>query len=263
MPTGGAAWRLAAFAAAVAAVAASVPHPAGAEEKRVVSVAAAANLRAAMAELAKAFEQAHPGVKVQVTLGASGALFSQIRSAGPFDVFFSADRELPRRLIEARLAGPEVVYAVGRLVIWTRPGSPLSFERAGLAGLSARGVSRIAIANPASAPYGRAAIAAFQAAGIAQAIQGRLVLGQSVAQAAQFAQSGAADVAILPASLAGEPALATGKAVLVPQSLHPRLEQSAVVLSRATEPALAGAFLVFVTGMEGRAILQKYRYELP
>jgi molybdate transport system substrate-binding protein len=156
-----------------------------------------------------------------------------------------------------------VVYAVGRLVIWTPPGSPLSFERSGISGLTARSVSKIAIANPAAAPYGRAAIAAFQAAGIAQAVQGRLVLGQSVAQAAQFAQSGAADVAILPASLAAEPALAKGKAVLLPKSLHPRLEQSAVVLSRATEPELAGAFLVFVTGRQGREILRKHKYELP
>jgi molybdate transport system substrate-binding protein len=232
-------------------------------EPHVVSVAAAANLRTAMAELAKAFEQVEPRARVRVTLGPTGALYAQIRSGGPFDLFFSADRDHPRRLVDARLGGPEVLFAIGRLVIWTPKGSPLSFQRSGLAGLGARAVNKIAIANPAAAPYGRAAITAMQAAEVGQAVQGRLVLGQSVAQAAQLAQSGAADVAILPASLAAEPELASGKAVLVPQSLHPRIEQSAVLLSRSSEPELSRAFLDFVTGRKGREILKKNRYELP
>jgi molybdate transport system substrate-binding protein len=245
--------------AGVSARASAQPAP----EPQVLNVAAAANLRPAMAELAKAFERANAGVRVEVTLGASGALFAQIRNGAPFDVFFSADRDFPRRIVEAKLGGPEVVYAIGRLVLWTPPGSVHSFERSGVAGLAARGVERIAIANPAAAPYGRAAVAAMQAAGVAQAVQGRLVLGESVAQAAQFAQTGAADVALIPASLAAEPALAGGKAVLVPQSLHPRLEQSAAVLSRARDPRLARAFLDLVTGSAGRDILARYRYELP
>jgi molybdate transport system substrate-binding protein len=89
------------------------------------------------------------------------------------------------------------------------------------------------------------------------------VLGESVAQAAQLAQTGAANVALIPASIATEPALAGGKALLVPQSLHPRLEQSAVVLSGARDPRLARAFLDLVTGSAGRELLARYRYELP
>jgi molybdate transport system substrate-binding protein len=263
VPSGGAAIRLAALAAHVAAVAVvATPCLGRAEPARVLGVAAASSLGPAMPELVKAFERGHPGVKVQVTLGASGALFGQLRS-GPIDVFLSADRELPQRIVAAKLGGPEVVYAVGRLVLWTPPGSRLSLERNGVKGLTARAAERIAVPNPASSPYGRAAVAAFQAAGIAQAIQGRIVLGQSAAQTAQLAREGGADVALLPAALAAQPELAKGKAVPVPPSLHPRIEHSAVVLARATEPALAGAFLVFLTGREGREILRKHRYELP
>jgi molybdate transport system substrate-binding protein len=228
-----------------------------------VVVAAAANLRPVLAELGAAFQQREPRAEIRVTTGASGALYAQLRNGAPFDLFLSADRDYPRRILEARLGGPEVVYAVGRLVVWTPPGSPIVLGRRGLAALASPGVRRIAIANPAVAPYGRAATAALQAAGVLSAVQGRLVLGQSVAQAAQFAATGAADVAILPASLAGEPALAGGTAVPVPQELHPRLEQSGMVLARAREPALARAFLDFVTGSDGRAILRRHGYDLP
>jgi molybdate transport system substrate-binding protein len=257
--------RAAPAALAAVALSASLAAPAwvAAQEPHVVSVAAAANLRSAMADLSRVFEQAEPRARVRVTLGATGALHAQIQSGGPFDLFFAADRDHPRRLIDAKLGGPEVLYAIGRLVIWTPPGSPLSFQRSGLSGLTARSVTHIAIANPAASPYGRAAITALQNAGIAQAVQGKLVLGQSVAQAAQLAQSGAADIAILPASIAAEPELSSGKAILVPQELHPRIEQSAVVLFRSSEPALARAFLDFVTGRTGREILKRHQYELP
>ena len=134
--------RAAPAALAAVALSASLAAPAwvAAQEPHVVSVAAAANLRTAMADLAKAFEQAEPRARVRVTLGATGALHAQIQSGGPFDLFFAADRDHPRRLIEARLGGPEVLYAIGRLVIWTPAGSPHSFQRSGL-GLTAQSVS--------------------------------------------------------------------------------------------------------------------------
>ena len=237
--------------------------PAQAVARRPLTVAAAANLRPALRELTEAFERVEPRAEVRVTLGASGTLFAQVQNGAPFDVFLSADRDLPRRLVEARLGGPEVVYALGRLVVWTPRGSPLGVERAGLRALAAAGVRRIAVANPAVAPYGRAAIAALRAAGVLDAVRGRLVYGESVAQAAQFAATGAADAALLPASLALDPPLSGGSAVPVSPSLHPPLEQSAVVLARAREPELARAFLAFVTGPGGREILRRRGYEVP
>jgi len=233
--------------------------------RRTVAVAAAANLRAAAEALKRGFEAATPGVEVTLTLGASGALFAQIQNGAPFDLFLSADRDYPDRLVAAGLAAPadERTYAIGRLVAWLPPGSTLELERRGLAALADPGVRRIAIANPAVAPFGRAAVAALEAAGVHEAVKGKLVLGASVGQAAQFATTGAADVAFLPYPLALEKELAAGRAVMVPPALYPRIEQSGVVLAGAREPALARQLLGFLTGEKGRAILADCGYGLP
>jgi molybdate transport system substrate-binding protein len=232
---------------------------------RVLGVAAAANLKTAAEELKRAFEAANPGVQVTLTLGASGAFFAQIRNGAPFDVFLSADREYPAKVIAEKLgaAADERIYALGKLVAWLPPGSALDLEERGLAALADPAVKRIALANPAVAPFGRATEAAFRAAGVLDAVKDKLVLGTSVAQAAQFATTGAADVAFLPSSLTFGRELAGGKVVPVPESLYPRIEQSGVVLSTARDPALARAFLAFVTGEGGRAVLARYGYGLP
>jgi molybdate transport system substrate-binding protein len=233
--------------------------------RRTVRVAAAANLKTAAEELKRGFEATQPGVEVALTFGASGAFFSQLQGGAPYDLFLSADRDYPARVIEAGLAAAadERVYAFGKLVAWLPPGSTLALERRGLAALAEPGVKRIAIANPAVAPFGRATVAALRAAGVYQAVEGRLVLGTSAAQAAQFATTGAADVAFLPRSLTSTPELAAGRVVPVAEPLYPRIEQSGIVLSSAQEPALARAFLAFVTGGAGRAILARYGYGLP
>jgi len=239
---------------------------AGAEPPRqALVVAAAANLKTAAVALKQAFEAAHPGVEVALTFGASGTFFAQLQNGAPYDLFLSADREYPARLVAAGLARgeDERVYAFGKLVVWLPPGSTLDLERRGLGALADPGVRRVAIANPAVAPFGRAAEAALRAAGVHDAVREKLVLGTSVAQAAQFAATGAADVALLPASLALAPELAAGKAVPVPEALHPRIAQSGVVLAASRQPALARAFLAFVTGEPGRAILGRLGYGLP
>jgi molybdate transport system substrate-binding protein len=240
--------------------------PARAEPARTtLTVAAAANLKAAAEELKKGFEAETTGVEVALTLGASGTFFSQIQNGAPFDLFLSADREYPAKVIAAGLgaAADEKTYAFGKLVAWLPPGSTLDLEKKGLAALAEPGVKRIAIANPAVAPFGRATEAALKQAGVYQAVKEKLVMGTSVAQAAQFATTGAADVAFLPLSLTFGQELATGKAVRVEEALYPRIEQSGIVLSGAKQPALARAFLAFVTGEKGRTILAKYGYGLP
>ncbi|HYG66310.1 MAG TPA: molybdate ABC transporter substrate-binding protein [Anaeromyxobacteraceae bacterium] len=237
--------------------------PAGAAPgpSRTLRVAAAANVKSAVDELARAFERGEPGVAVRVTAGASGALVAQLRSGAPFDVFLSADREYPRTVVAAGLAGREEVYAIGKLALWAPPGG-LDVGR-GLGALRDPAVRKVAIANPAVAPYGRAAEAALRSAGVLEAIRGKLVLGASASQAAHFAASGAADAALVPLSLTFEPELARGRAAVVPPESYPRLEQSAVILRRAADPELAQRFFAFVTGEKGRAILAKYGYALP
>jgi molybdate transport system substrate-binding protein len=124
-------------------------------------------------------------------------------------------------------------------------------------------VKRIAIANPEVAPFGRATEAALRAAGVLDAVKEKLVLGASVAQAAQFATTGAADVSFLPYSLTFGRELAGGKVYFVPEQLYPRIEQSGIVLANAKEPALARAFLAFLTGEKGRAVLERFGYGVP
>jgi molybdate transport system substrate-binding protein len=255
--------RLATPLAALAVLVLAAPGRPQAQHR--VTVAAAANLRTAAEELKRAFEAERPGVEIVLTLGASGTFFAQLRNGAPFDLFLSADREYPARLVAAGLgaAADERVYAVGKLVAWLPPGSRVDLEGKGLAALADPAVKRIAIANPALAPFGAATVKALEAAGVAAAVKDKLVLGTSVAQAAQFATTGAADVAFLPLSLALARELAGGRIVPVPEHLYPRLEQAGVVLAAAREPALARAFLAFVTGEKGRAILARCGYGLP
>jgi molybdate transport system substrate-binding protein len=233
--------------------------------RRPLQVAAAANLKTAAEELKKAFEARHPEAEVVITFGASGTFFAQLQSGAPFDVFLSADRDYPAKVIEAGLAAAadERVYAFGKLVAWRPAGSTLDLEGRGLAALRDPRVKRIAMANPAVAPFGRATEAALRAAGVRDAVKDKVVLGTSVAQAAQFATTGAADVVFLPWSLTIGTELGAGRIWPVPETLYPRIAQSGVVLASAKEPALARAFLAFLATEPARVILARYGYGLP
>ncbi|HEU4384127.1 MAG TPA: molybdate ABC transporter substrate-binding protein [Anaeromyxobacteraceae bacterium] len=229
-----------------------------------LAVAAAASLKPPLEELRRAFEAEHPGAGVAVSYGASGAFLSQIENGAPFDLFFSADVDYPHKAVAAGLARAkdQAVFAVGRLCLWLPEGAPPELRQKGLAALADPRIRRVAIANPAVAPYGRAAEAALQAAGLLDGVRPKLVLGQSVAQAAGFAAGGAVDAALIPLSLAREPALAAGAALAL-HGPEARLPHAAVVLVRARDPALARAFLDFVLGPSGRAAFRRHGYELP
>jgi len=232
---------------------------------KTLNVAVAANLKDAAAELKKTFQADRPGVEVALTFGASGAFFAQIQNGAPFDVFLSADSEYPAKVVAAKLGAKadERVYAFGKLVAWLPPGSTLDLDKKGLAALADPAVKRIAVANPAVAPFGRATEAAFKSAGVYEAVKDKLVLGTSVGQTAQFATTGAANVAFLPYSLTFGKELSGGKIFFVPETLYPKVEQSGIVLSAAKDPVLARAFLALITGEQGRAILSRYGYGLP
>jgi molybdate transport system substrate-binding protein len=231
-----------------------------------VSVAAASDLRYAMDDLVATYQGAHPAQAVAVTYGSSGSFFAQISQGAPFDVFFSADIAYPEELAAADLAAPDTtrLYAKGRIVVWVQDASPIDVEDLGITAVLDPAAERVAIANPDHAPYGRAARAAMEAAGVWDQVQPRIVLGENVSQAAQFVESGAADLGILALSLAIAPPLCReGRYALVPQELHPPIDQGAVVLTGAADPTAAQAFLDFVLGPEGRIVLDRYGFLLP
>ena len=167
-----------------------------------ITIAAASDLADAMNEMTTAFEQI-TGCNVRVSTGSSGNFLTQIENGAPFDVFFSADIEYPRKLESEGLAAPgsTYLYAIGKIVLWVRDDSRLDITR-GFAALRDAGIQKMAIANPQHAPYGRAAEQALRNAGVYDAIRDHLVLGENISQAAQFVESGNADIEILALSLA-------------------------------------------------------------
>jgi molybdate transport system substrate-binding protein len=231
-----------------------------------IRIAAAADLRFALDELVGVFQQAHPGLTVSVSYGSSGNFYSQLLNGAPFDVFLSADLAYPRQLADRNLIVPhsEFTYGVGHLVIWVPAASAVDVERLGLQALADRSIAHVAIANPAYAPYGRAAQAALQSAGVYEAVKEKLVLGESVSQALQFVQSGAADAGIVALSLAlSPPVAAQGRYAAVPLDLYPRMEQGGIVLLAAVDPAAAMAFRAFMLSAPASAVLQRFGFYPP
>lgn len=239
--------------------------PAGAEP-RTVRVAAASDLKFALDEIVAEFERAEPGIDVRVTYGSSGNFFAQLGQKAPFDIFFSADIEYPRRLVAAKKARAETLfsYAIGQVVVWAPKNSSLDPQRHGMQTLADARVRKIAIANPKHAPYGKAAEAAMKHLGVYEQVQGKLVLGENISQTAQFVASGAADVGIIALSLAMAPALRDrGRSWPIPLDAYPKLEQGGVILSWATDRGAAEKVREFVIGPRGREILARYGFRLP
>jgi molybdate transport system substrate-binding protein len=229
-----------------------------------LAVAAASDLQAALPAIAAQFEKA-TGHHVNVTFGSSGNFFAQIQNGAPFDLFFSADIDYAKRLESASLAEPGslYVYAIGRIVVWTRKDSGIDITR-GLKVLQDPAVRKIAIANPEHAPYGRAAVAAMKHAGVYDAVQPNIVLGENISQAAQFVQSGNADVGIIALSLALAPrAKEAGVYMEVPAGSYPAIEQAAIVLQSSKNKAVARDFLAFLKRPEIVRIMQSFGFEVP
>ena len=231
-----------------------------------VTVAAASDLRFALDEIIDAYRADDPNVEVVPTYGSSGNFYAQIENGAPFDLYFSADVAYPRRLETAGLAAADStrLYAVGRVVVWVRNESPIDVSARGLDAVTDASVEKVSIANPEHAPYGRAAVAALRHAGLYDQLEGRLVLGENVSQAAQFIESGAAQIGIIAYSLALAPTIASeGRYSLIPAEFHPSIEQGVVVLDRATDPAATTAVLDYVLGTKGREILERFGFVVP
>lgn len=234
--------------------------------QREIIVAAAADLKFALDEIVQQFEKEHPESRVSVAYGSSGNLSSQIDNGAPFDLFLSADIEFPKRLIERKKAAADSLfpYAVGQVVIWVPKDSPIDVQKLGMRALLDPAVHKIAIANPEHAPYGRAAAAAMKKLGVYNQVADKLVLGENIAQTAQFVESHAADIGLIALSLAVSPKMkAAGTYWEIPLDAYPRLEQGGVILSVTKQPELTRQFREMIVGPQGRETLRRYGFIMP
>lgn len=228
-------------------------------------VAAASDLKFALDTIAADFSR-HTGDPLRLSYGSSGNFFRQIVQGAPFELFLSADEDFVFQLAERRLVdGRGALYAVGRLVLYAPAGSPLTPDPAladVAAALADGRLRRFAIANPAHAPYGRAARQVLVNTGLWAQIEPRLVLAENVSQAAQFARSGSAQGGIFALSLVLTPGPPdTGRHVLLPDALHSPLRQRMVLARKAG--AVARSFYGWLQRDEARAVLRRHGFALP
>lgn len=231
-----------------------------------VSVAAASNLVYVLDALTAEFKRAAPGVTVRVTTGASGSLFAQIKHGAPFDVFLSADTEYPAQVVAQRIGTADTlrIFATGRLVLWTtREGLDVTDLASVVRGSNVR---KIALANPMTAPYGRAAEAALAHAGVKQEATAKLVVGENISQTAQFVETGNAEVGFVALSLVLSPRLkSVGTWRELPAAAHPgvTLDHAGVLTERGARNAAARRYLDFLASESAKKILRASGYNVP
>jgi molybdate transport system substrate-binding protein len=226
-----------------------------------ILIAAAADLRYAMDSLTAAYTRLHPGAQIQVTYGSSGNFYEQIRSGAPFDLFFSADMDYVRHLKdEGKVQGEVLRYATGHLVLWSLSLDP-SVKKMQL--LTDPAVKKISIANPAHAPYGKRAVESMQYYKVYDQVRDKLVMGENISQAAQFAATGAADVGLIALSLALSPPMRQtgGHYWEVPDNSHGVLDQGYAVLQHAQGNATAPDFAAFIATPDAKAILHRFGFQ--
>jgi molybdate transport system substrate-binding protein len=225
-----------------------------------ILVAAASDLKFALDSVATVFRKKYSGT-VEITYGSSGKLFEQISNGAPFDIFFSADIDYPKKLKEKALTSANIyIYGTGRIVVWSKK---IDVEKEGMNSLQSSGVRKIAIANPLHAPYGKRAEEALKFYKMYDAVKTKLVLGENISQTAQFVTTGAADIGIVAYSLALSPNMKKekGKFYLIPENAHQRLEQAAVITQHGKENALAQSFLSFVKSNEAKEVLSYFGFK--
>ncbi len=234
-----------------------------------LTIAAAADLRFAMDELIADFQHRRGGehaAEIRVIYGSSGNFYAQLTQRAPFDLYLSADIAYPKKLVDAGLAMDDdhFEYAIGRLVIWTSRDSPVDVEGLRWEALQAPGVRRIAVANPDHAPYGEAAVAALRQADRYDEVADRLVFGENIAQAAQFVDTGAAEIGIIALSIAIAPEMADrGLHWEIPLETFPPLRQGGLIPRWSSQPELAGEFRDYLVGPHGQEILSRYGFLSP
>lgn len=217
-----------------------------------------------MDDIIRLFEKNKPDFKVKIVYGSSGNFFNQIVNGAPFDIYFSADIKYPEEL-EKRGFGKEVtVYAFGRMVVITSLDSGIEIQKLGLKSLLHPVIKKVAIANPAHAPYGRAAVAFLKGQNIYETLKGKLVFGENISQATQFVESGAAEAGIIALSLAIK-AKESGRVLYleIPAETYPPLEQGFIILRRTKKYQVAKKFVDFVQSREGERVLMQHGFDVP
>lgn len=247
------------FNSLLLACALALPAAAHAEK---ITIAAAADLKFAMDDIVATFKKSNPTDEISVVYGSSGNFNTQIQQGAPYDLYFSADIGFPRELAKNGAAASAVKpYAIGRIVLWS---ATMDASKMTLASLTDPKITRIAIANPKHAPYGKRAEEALRAAGLWDKVESKLVYGENIAQTAQYAQSGNAQVGIIALSLALNAELSSkGGYALIPDTLHEPLEQGFIITKRAAGNALATRFADYMESKPARALMTRYGFVLP
>lgn len=221
------------------------------------NVAVAANFTDAAKEIAAAFK-AKTGHEAVLSFGSSGQLYTQITQEAPFQILLSADAERPQKAVEEGrgVADSRFTYAIGKLVLWSKtPGMVKGPET-----LKAGAFAKLAIANPAGAPYGAAAVETLKALGVHEALAAKIVQGNNIAQTFQFVDTGNAELGFV--ALSQLAANATGSSWVVPQDLYAPIRQDAVLLNKGASNPAALAFIAFLKGPEASQIIERYGYGL-
>ena len=249
------------FAAGLVSAAAISPATA----QSVPTVAAASDLKFALEEVAARFER-ETGNQLKLVFGSSGNFYAQLLQDAPFHLFMSADEEFVYKLANAgKTVDRGQAYAVGRIVIMVPKGSPLKADsefKDLAAALKDGRLQKFAIANPEHAPYGARAREALQHAGLWEAMQSKLVLGENISQTAQFATSGSTQGGIIALSLAKSPSVAgLGDFALIPADWHRPLKQRMVLIKDA--PPQARAFYAYIATPAAQEIMLRYGFALP
>lgn len=221
-----------------------------------VRVAVAANFTEAAKAIAAAFA-AKTGDTAELSFGSTGTLYTQISQNAPFAVFLAADDARPKKAVAEKLAveGTVFTYAIGKIVLYSADPDRV----AGAETLKAGNFDRIAIANPLTAPYGAAAVAAMRALGVYDALEPKFVRGTNIAQTFQFVQTGNAELGFVAlAQVAGNE---SGSLFEVPADLYPPIRQDAVLLENGRDSKTAKAFVAFLKGPEAAAIIRRFGYD--
>lgn len=242
------------LALALAVTRAAAAQPAAA----TLVVYAASDLDAAFREIKPLFERA-TGARVTLVMGSTGNLAKQIEQGAPADVFFAANENFvdDLRAVGAVIPQTRTLYAQGRIVLAVPKKSVIPVRELG--DLLKPEVRRVAIANPAHAPYGRAAQEALERAGVWERVKPKLVYGENIRHALQFVETGAVEAGIVALSIADAPGITYTS---IDPKLYAPLNQVAAVVKRSPHPDLGAAFIQFVNGAEGRPIMKRYGFLL-
>jgi molybdate transport system substrate-binding protein len=225
-----------------------------------VQVAVAANFIPPFKEIAAEFEKT-TGHSVQVSAGSSGKFYAQIKNGAPFEVFFSADDERPKRLEDEGLGvkGSRFTYAVGRLVLWSPDPGLVTGEQT----LRTVKFQHLAMANPKTAPYGLAAMQAMMKLGVWESLQPRIVQGENLGQTIGFIESGNAELGFVALSQALDPALKSkGSRWDVPMNFHDPIAQDVVLLTKGQSNPAAKALMEFMRSPQARTVIERFGYEV-